>query len=127
MTEHRFSRREREAMDIVYRLGTATAAAIRDEMADPPSYSAVRALLATLVRKGALTHVQDGPRYVYVPTEPVSVVRQSALTRVVEAFFAGSAAQAALHLLQMDGALSEGELEALEARIAAAEAEAASD
>ena len=108
-------------MHIIYRLGSATAADVREEMEDPPSYSAVRALLATLVRKGALAHEADGPRYRYRPTEPVPQAASAALKRVVKAFFAGSASRAALELLEMDQTLSEAELQELEQRIQAAE------
>lgn len=121
-----YSRREREVMDIVYRLEQPTAADIRGAMASPPSYSAVRALLATLVRKGALTHEPDGPRYRYRATRPKDEAQQSALSRVVEAFFQGSAAQAAVALLRMDQALPDEEIARLEAAIAAAERDAGS-
>ncbi|MBX2796471.1 MAG: BlaI/MecI/CopY family transcriptional regulator [Myxococcales bacterium] len=108
-------------MDIVYRLGSATVQQVLDELQDPPSYSAVRALLATLERKGALRKEQDGPRYRYLPTQPRDVAAQSALKRVIDAFFAGSAAEAALQLLRMSDSLSPEEIEALQAEIVDAE------
>lgn len=110
------SRRERQIMHIVYRLGRVTAAQVRDEMDDAPSYSAVRAHLATLERKGHLRHEMDGPRYVFAPTVPREDARISALEGVVRSFFRGSAAQAAVALL--DGAeLDPAELDTLEALI----------
>ena len=65
------SRRERQIMDIVYRIGSATATEVRAALPDPPSYSAVRAMLRILEEKGHLKHEQDGPRYVFHATLPV--------------------------------------------------------
>ena len=64
------SRRERQIMDAIYRHGSASVADVREEIADPPSYSTVRALLGVLTDKGHLTYSTDGPRYVYRPTTP---------------------------------------------------------
>ena len=63
-----FSRRERQIMDIVYRQGQATVADVREALPDPPSYSAVRAMLRVLEEKGYLRHEQQGPRYLFLPT-----------------------------------------------------------
>ena len=115
------SRREREIMDIVYRLGEAPVAEVRGQMAEPPSYSTVRALIGTLVKKGHLRHRQDGTRYLYTPTVPREVARRSALGRVVDAFFGGSAVDAATALLS-DTDLDDAELDRLRALIAQAEA-----
>jgi len=112
----KYSKRERQIMDIVYRLSEASVAQIRDEMADPPSYSAVRGLVSTLERKGHLTHDAEGPRYIYRPTVPRTQASRSALKRVVSAFFQGSPGQAAVALLDME-ALDEHELAELEAAI----------
>lgn len=113
------SRREREVMDILYRLGEATVADVRAEMADPPSYSAVRALFATMEGKGHLHHRVDGVRFVYKPVVPGARAARSALQRVVQSFFAGSSAKAAVALLE-DTPLDDDALAALEALIAAA-------
>ena len=78
-TNSPLSRREREIMDVIYRSGRATAAEVLEQLSDPPSYSAVRALLRVLEEKGHLRHEEDGPRYVFVPTVPVERARQSAL------------------------------------------------
>lgn len=93
------SRRERQIMDVVYRSGRATAAEVREALPDPPSYSAVRALLRVLETKGHLRHEQDGPRYVFLPTVPRDKARRSALRRLVRTFFEGSTAQAVAALL----------------------------
>jgi predicted transcriptional regulator len=95
------SRRERQIMEIVYELGRATGAEIRDRMPDPPSYSAVRAMLRILEDKGHLRHEQEGPRYVYLPTVPAEQARATALRRVVHTFFGGSAEGAMAALLDL--------------------------
>ena len=99
MTQESLSRRERQIMDIVYRHGEATAAQILADMSDPPSYSAIRALLRILVDKKHLQHREDGPRYVYSPTVPRQTARARALAQVVNTFFDGSALKAASALL----------------------------
>ena len=86
-------------MDIVYRHGEATAAQIQAELPDPPSYSAIRALLRILVDKKHLQHRGDGRRYLYSPTVSRQAARARALTRVVNTFFDGSALKAASALL----------------------------
>jgi predicted transcriptional regulator len=112
------SRRERQIMEIVYELGRATGAEIRDRMADPPSYSAVRAMLRILEEKGHLRHETDGPRYVFLPVVPREQVSESALRRVVHTFFGGSAEDAMAALLDLGTEyLDEEALERLQERI----------
>lgn len=111
-------RRERQIMDAVYRLGRASVAEVRDALPDPPGYSAVRAMLGRLEAKGYLTHEEDGPRYVYVPTLPREEARESVLARMVRTFFDGSAAKAAAAMLDLEATrLSESELDELAERI----------
>ena len=93
------SRRERQIMDVLYARGSASAAEIRDALPDPPSYSAVRALLRILEEKGHARHEHQGPRYVYFPQVSRERARRSALKRLVSTFFGGSAAQAAAALI----------------------------
>ena len=108
------SRRERQIMEIVYRLGEATAAVVIENLTDPPSYSAVRTHLRILEDKGHLKHRQDGPRYVYLPTVPRSRARTSALRDLLRNFFEGSREQMIAALLDDDAAeISEEELERL--------------
>ncbi len=105
------SRRERQIMDVVYRRGRATAAEVLEDLPDPPSYSAVRAMLRVLEEKGELRHEQDGPRYVFLPTVPREQARRSALRNLVRTFFDGSTEQAVAALLDpADGKLSDAEL-----------------
>ena len=121
MRDAPLSRRERQIMDIVYRRGHATAAEVRRDLADPPSYSAVRALLRILVDKGHLRHEQDGPRYVYLPTLSARKARSAALAQVVRTFFGGSPMQAVSALLDSSqGNLSSAELDELSALIESA-------
>lgn len=84
------SRREREILDVLHRLGAASASEVRAELADPPSYSAVRTMLGRLVQKGHVTHEQDGPRYRYRAAVNAEQAQASALERLVRTFFGGS-------------------------------------
>ena len=113
-THNDLSRRERQIVDILYANGRATAAEVQAALPDPPSYSAVRAMLRILEDKGHVRHEQDGPRYVYVPTVARDNAKRSALRHVLQTFFDGSAEQAISALLD-DGAakLSDGELDRL--------------
>ena len=118
------SRRERQIMDAIYRLGEASAQEVLDHLPDPPSYSAVRALLRVLVDKGHVKHREDGTRYVYAPVVSREQARRNALKQMVSTFFDGSAAQAAAALLNLkDANLSDDELNRLEALIERARAE----
>jgi predicted transcriptional regulator len=108
------SRRERQIMDILYRRGRAAAAQVLADLPDPPSYSAVRALLRVLEEKGHVAHEQDGPRYVYRPTVPRDEARDSAMRRLVRTFFDGSTEKAVAAFLDLSVAeLSDEELERL--------------
>lgn len=109
----KLSRREREIMDVIYRLGEATATEVREGMGSPPSYSAVRATLRILVEKGHLLHREEGPRYVFRPTIPVAEASQSALSHLVQTFFGGSPTRAAAALLDLEEPLSPEEAERL--------------
>jgi predicted transcriptional regulator len=101
------SRRERQIMDAVYRRGQASAAEVLKGLPDPPSYSAVRALLKILETKGHLRHKKDGPRYVYVPTRPRNDAARAALKDVLKTFFEGSPEKAVAALLDVaDAGLS---------------------
>ncbi len=95
----RLSRREQQIMDAVYARSEATVAEVAEALPDAASYNSVRNLMTILETKGHLTHREDGPRYVYAPTEPRGQAAQSALARVVETFFGGSVEQAMTTLL----------------------------
>jgi predicted transcriptional regulator len=95
------SRRERQIMDIVYREGRATATEVLERLPDPPSYSAVRALLKVLENKGHLRHVLEGTKYVYQPTLPAERARRTALEKLLETFFGGSAEKAVAALISI--------------------------
>jgi len=102
-TNDGLSRRERQIMDALHELGDAASAEdIRQKLPDPPSYSAVRAMLVKLEAKGAIRHKEDGPRYVYSPTKKRSAVRRSAVERLVRVFFGGSTGEAVNALLDAE-------------------------
>jgi BlaI family penicillinase repressor len=115
-------KRERQIVEAVYRLGQATVAEVRAELPDDPSYSAVRGMMRFLEEKGLLRHVQDGVRYVYLPTVTPAKARKSALRRLVHTFFNGSAQEAVAALLE-DSKLDEAGLDRLQDLIAQARKE----
>jgi predicted transcriptional regulator len=105
-------------MDLLYQRGRATASEVQTGLPDPPSYSAVRALLRVLEEKGHVRHEQDGPRYVYLPRVARDRAKRSALRHVVRTFFDGSREQLVAELLDdRSTELSEGELDRLEGLI----------
>ena len=84
------SRRERQIMDILYKLERASVGDVLAQLRDKPNYSTVRAQLRVLEEKGHVRHEEHGPRYVYLPNVPRQVARRSALRHLVETFFDGS-------------------------------------
>ena len=111
-SQETLSRRERQIMDIIYQKGNATAAEVLDSLPDPPSYSAVRALLKVLEVKGHLKHRQDGPRYVFSPRLSREKAKRSALRHLVRTFFDGSTEQAVATLLDVSKSeLSDADLD----------------
>lgn len=112
-SDRHLSRRERQIMDVVYQRGRVTAAEVLDALPDPPSYSAVRALLRVLEEKGHLRHRRDGARYVFLPTVPRETARRSALARVVRTFFGGSTEETVAALIDQSS-LSDADLDRLQ-------------
>lgn len=113
----KLSRREREIMDVLYGLGNAAdAEQIRQGLTDPPSYSAVRAMLAKLEAKGVIKHRAEGLRYVYAPIAPKSTARKKAISNLMRVFFEGSASQTVTALLTQES-WSDHELDALKKQI----------
>ncbi len=110
------TRREREIMDILYRQGRATAHEVLEGLTDPPSYSAVRALLRLLEERGHAKHIVDGQRYIYAPAVARGDARKTALSHLVKTFFAGSTEEAVAALVDRSK-LSRGELDRLSAII----------
>ena len=118
------SRREREIVDALFALGNrASVEDVLHRLANPPSYSAVRAALATLERKGHVRHVDEGGRYVYSATTPPAVATRTALNRYVRVFFQGSRSRMVAALLRQ-GSWTQEELESLHEEIAKARARA---
>ena len=118
------TRREREIMDILHRRGRATAHEVLDDLADPPSYSAVRTFLRLLEERGHVRHEQDGPRYVYTPTVARREAQRSALAHLVDTFFDGSVEAAVASLVESSKPkLSAQELDRIAALVAKAKKE----
>jgi predicted transcriptional regulator len=118
------TRRERQIMDILYRLGRATAAEIRQELPGDPAYSTVRTQLRVLESKGHVKHEEEGLRYVYTPALPRKVASKSALRHLVDTFFDGSTETVVAALLGPDGAkVSPDELERIAKLVAEARKE----
>ncbi|HTL46080.1 MAG TPA: BlaI/MecI/CopY family transcriptional regulator [Vicinamibacterales bacterium] len=108
----RLTRRERDIMDALFRLGRATAADIMAAMPAPPGYSTVRTQLRVLEAKGHVRHEEVGLRYVYMPTVPRRSAARSALRHIVDTFFEGSSAKAVAALLGGEAArVSDEELD----------------
>src|SRR4029077_7650589 len=113
-----FGRRERQIMDVVYRLGRATVGDVMSHLADPPTYSSVRAMLRYLEHKGHLRHHRDGARFVYEPTSPHAEPETPAVQNLWRTVFRGSRAGAVAALLELPGKeLAEGDLERLRALV----------
>ncbi len=116
--QHRLSRRERQIMDVLYRLGRASAAEIHQRIPDPPSYSAVRAMLRVLEEKKHIRHEEKDLRYVFIPIVPRDKARRSAVLHMLETFFDGSPEQAVATLLDVSAAeLTEEEFDRLAALV----------
>lgn len=114
-TEHDpLSRRERQIMNILYQLGSATAADVQSRLPGEPSYSTVRAQLRILEEKGVIRHEEEGVRYVFRPVVPREKASRSAIRNLLDTFFGGSAEQMVATLLDTDSTrLSREELERL--------------
>ncbi len=125
-THNSLTRRERQIMDVLYRLERASVAQVLAELSSKLNYSTVRAQLRVLEKKGHVRHEEEGPRYVYFPAVPRDVARRSAFRHLVDTFFEGSAERAAAALLGGEvSELSAEELERLQQMIAKSKKEGA--
>lgn len=112
------TKRERQIMDVIYRLGRATAAVIMEALPGAPSYSTVRTQLRVLEAKGHVRHEEQGLRYVYMPTVPRHAARKSAVRHLVATFFDGSSAKLVAALLGGEAArVTDEELERIAALV----------
>ena len=117
-------RRERQIMDVVHQLGEASVGEVLAELPDPPSYSAVRTMIRHLESKKLLKHRQDGKRYLYKPTQSHQAASRSALKKLLDVFFAGSAADALAAMIDVsDAKLSADDFHRMEQLIKQAKAE----
>jgi BlaI family transcriptional regulator, penicillinase repressor len=108
-------RRERQILDVIFRLGEASVGSVLQHMPDPPAYDSVRTMIRLLERKGFLRHRREGTKYVYRPTQSQESASRSALSHLMNTFFRGSAAEtmAAIFDVSSDD-LTDQELERLE-------------
>jgi|SRR5262245_2152648 len=117
MKNEKLSRREREIMDALFALGNrGSAEEIRGRLTDPPTYSAVRAMLVKLEAKGFIRHREEGLKYVYVPTTSRAAAQRKALQKIVSVFFGGSKSQTVTALLKQE-TWTDDEIDALRAEI----------
>jgi predicted transcriptional regulator len=107
------SRRERQILEILYRLGRGSAADVMAQMSDAPTYTTVRGLLRVLENKGHIRHEEDGVRYVYSPVLPKASAGTSVLAHVIKTFFNGSPSDAMAALLGSSSSMSDDELRRL--------------
>jgi predicted transcriptional regulator len=113
-THLQLSRRERQIMDILYQKGRATAAEVLESLADPPGYSAIRALLRILEQKGHVRHESSDSKYVYIPADHRNKAKRSAVRHMLQTFFNGSPEEAVAALLDVSSSeLSDAELDRL--------------
>jgi predicted transcriptional regulator len=118
------TKRERQIMDRLYRLGRATANEILDGLSGSPSSSTVRTQLRVLESKGFIRHEEEGLRYVYMPTVPRHTARRSALKHLVDTFFDGSNAKVVAALLGGDcGRVTDEDLDRIAALVSGAKNE----
>ena len=99
-----YSRREREVMEALYKLGKASAAEIRDEIADPPTYTAIRTHLSILEKKGHIRHASDGTRYIYEPAVAREQMGRRAIESLLRTFFDNSVERAVAAMLTREDA-----------------------
>jgi len=120
----KLTRRERQVMNILFEMGEGTVNEVRGKISNPPSYSAIRAVLGRLVSKGLLKYYEKGPRYVYSPALGLKKASQSALRKVIDTFFDGSTVRTVNALMGISASkLSSEELAELEQIIARAKQE----
>src|SRR5215212_6724218 len=118
------SRRERQIMDFLYQRGRAGVSEVMAGIPEPPSYSAVRAMLRTLEEKGHVRHIEDGRAYIYEPIVKKDAARQGALTHLLKTFFDGSTEKAVAALLDLNSQqLSHDELDRVSKLVEAAKEE----
>ena len=115
------SRRERQIMDVIYTLGSASAGEVRERLPNAPSDSAVRTMLRLLEERGHLKHTKEGRKFVFHPVVAPKKASRFALRKLVQTFFAGSTEAAIASLLDNESrGMSREELERLSRLIEAA-------
>jgi predicted transcriptional regulator len=91
MNEIYFPPRELAVMSVLWRFGSASVAEVRDALAEDLAYTSVLSALQTLKEKGYVRHEAEGRAYRYFPTVGADRAGKSALARIRDAIFQGSA------------------------------------
>jgi predicted transcriptional regulator len=117
------SKRERQIMDVIYRRNSASVKEVLEEIPDPPSYSAVRALINVLEGKGFLNHKKQGKKYIYLPTIPHKKAMRSAIKQLLKTYFNDSVEDAVVAIIKTKNKLSDEDFNRLTALISEARSE----
>ena len=99
---HELSKRERQIMEVIYRRGSASVREVLGEIPNPPSYSAVRAMMNILENKGFITHIKEGRKYVYSSTTPIKKAKKSAIVQLMRTYFNNSTSEAVAAIIEVD-------------------------
>lgn len=115
MSEPELARRERQILEVLYRLGEATASEVCDALDASLANATVRTQLRVMEQKGIIDHRQDGRRFVFFPKIPKPKAAGGALQSVLKTFFQGSVEKAlAAHFADPSTRLDEAELQRLQ-------------
>lgn len=93
--------RERQIVEAVYRLGEAGVTEVLAAIESPPTYSAIRAMMNSLVQKGVLKYRREKTKYLYSPVVEVDAAQRSVMRNMLDNFFAGNPAKAVAALLDV--------------------------
>ena len=99
---HDLSKRERQIMEVIFRRGSASVREVLGEIPNPPSYSAVRAMMNILENKGFIAHVKEGRKYVYTSTIPIKKAKKSAIVQLLRTYFNNSTSEAVAAIIEVD-------------------------
>jgi BlaI family transcriptional regulator, penicillinase repressor len=111
---HNLGRRERQILDVIFRLGEASVGDVLEHLPDPPAYDSVRTMIRLLEQKGYLRHRREGTKYIYRPIQSHESASRSALSHLMKTFFQGSAAETVAAIFDASDDLSDKELKRLE-------------
>jgi len=110
MSDLHFPPRELAVMSVLWRLGSATVAEVREHLDEDLAYTSVLSALQILEDKGYVRHEAEGRAYRYIPTVAADKAGRSAITRIKDAIFQGSTERLFAQLVA-DRGLSRDELQ----------------